>query len=89
MIFKLIKSLLLRDKDNKIIELEARVKKNEEKIENLTKSIDSLIKFGEEVSYNINVMASHVLIMKASMEDPYFSEQISRKGNSNDDDLIN
>lgn len=89
MIFAFVRSLFFSDKDNKIGELEAKVKKNEEKIEKLTKSIDSLIKFGEEVSYNMNVMASHVLVMRASMGDSYFSEQISRKGNSNDDDLIN
>ncbi len=89
MISKIIRSFFENEKDRKIKDLESKIEKCEEKIEKLTKSIDILIKFGEEASSNINVLASHVLVMRASMGDFHIIEQLPRKGSADDDDLIN
>lgn len=89
MIRKILVSLLLREEVKKIENLESKVKDCEEKIEKLMKSIDILIKFGEGMSSDINLVASHVLVLKASMGDFQVPGHISHVRNSNDDDLLN
>jgi hypothetical protein len=87
-ILKFFKSILMKEQEHEIHELKSRVKECEETIEKLVKSVDILIKFGEETSVDLNTVASHVLLMKMSMGDIHLAEHVLRKKNP-DDDLIN